>query len=201
MFKRKEAPTVDGTQVKNIESCQKYVECNARNLKLYVTKHVVIAEDTTNLDSLGLNRVEWKARYHPADSESFEIELTLSKADFKGRFPRLMISKKARVRDGNTYVSVNGVGEDDANSLKSRVEFDKNGFLNVGQIKQAVDLINAGEIKVGTEAKKELEMLLDFEKAVNRAGAILNDVIKLPDHPTIADKLAKQEELHGRHLG
>jgi hypothetical protein len=118
----------------------------------------------------------------------------------KGRFPSLIIWKKLIVHDGEVFIPVQGVEGSDARTLrKNGVELDSDGFLRAGQIKNAVKLINSGEIKVGAEARESLENLANFEKVISRAGAVLTDAVKLPASPAIADKLAK-EDLRSRRL-
>lgn len=202
MFKTKdEEPTIDGKLVKNIQAYRNHVECNAGKLKAYIGRNAVIIKGNTKLDALGLREVDWKVRCNPPDSESFEIDLSMSKRDFKGKMPRLIIGKEARVHDGNTYISVK-IDENDVKVLKeSGIEFDRKGFLNASGIKNAVGLVNTRKIQVGADTKNELETLMLFEKAITRAGAVVSDAVRLPSHPSIADKLAKQEELLKRNLG
>jgi hypothetical protein len=189
---------VDGKSVKHLEDCGKYVECDAGSVKLYITKKMVMAKGDTTLDSLGLRKVSWKAKCKPDEPEVFEVDMSLSKARLGGRFPSLLVSKKLKIQGEDVHVLM----KEDAGlkPLMERGFVDKNGFLNTSRIKGAVDSVNAGEIQVGADTKDELETLMIFEKAMSHAGAVINDAVKLPTHPDIAEKLAKQEELRRKNL-
>jgi len=198
--KKEEPPVVNGKRVKNIEIYGNHLECNAGKVKLYVAKDVVVAKETIHLHPLHLKEVEFKAKGSPSHPESFEVHLVLSKRDLGGKFPRLMVQKDVIMRGGKGHVHTT-INESDARSLGQKVEIDEKGYLKVDEIRKAFDLVNSGEVLVCGDSKNELEMLMEFEKVLSRAGAVINDAIKLPNNSVFIDRFAKLEELRKRRLG
>ena len=197
---KKEEPLVDGKKVRNIELCGNHVECNAGKVRLYIAKDAVTAKETIYLHPLHLKEVEFKAKGSTSNPELFEVYLTLSKRDLKGKMPRLMVPRDVRMQGGKGYVQTN-INESDARLLGQKVEIDEKGFMKVDEIRKAFDLVSSGGVLVSGDSKDELEMLMEFGKALSRVGAVMNDAIKLPTDSVFIDRVAKMEELRKRRLG
>ncbi|NYZ75902.1 hypothetical protein H0N98_01460 [Candidatus Micrarchaeota archaeon] len=201
MFKmrKEEQPVLDGENLKKVYKHENCFEYKAGELKVFVAKHMVIVKGKTNLDNVGIKKAEWTMKCKPADAETFEMDMSVSKASLRGRFPHLIISKSVSVHGKNFFVSAK-IDKTDMGKLASRIEVDGNGFLNLSHIKKAADSAAAGEIKIEDDSKEQLTHILIFEKAIMRAGRVFNEAVTLPNNPVIAEDL-KNLELQRRRLG
>jgi len=198
-MRKEEQPVLDGENLKKVYKHENCFEYKAGELKVFVAKHMVIVKGKTNLDNIGINKAEWTMKCRPTDAETFGMDMSVSKARLKGRFPHLIISERVSVHDKKIFVLAK-IDEADMGKLANRIEVDGNGFLNLSQIKKAADSAAAGEIKIGDDSKEQLTHILIFEKAIIRAGRVFNEAVKLPNNPVIAEDL-KNLELQRRRLG
>lgn len=158
--KEEEHPVLAEKHIKKIvidldEDC---VKCELRGLKTDVTKNTVTVKGKTKLDTFGIEEAEWKMTCTPENAETFKMEMSVSKARLgRGRFQYLIWGKKVSAHDGKVFVSAE-IDKGDVASLADRIEFDKNGFLNVNQIGKVVDSAYAG-VKIGEDSKVELKDL------------------------------------------
>ncbi|NYZ75783.1 hypothetical protein H0N98_00850 [Candidatus Micrarchaeota archaeon] len=201
MFKmrKEEQPVLDGENLKKVYKHENCLEYKSGELKVFVAKHTVLVKGKTNLDTMGINKAEWTMKCRPADAETFEMDISVSKARLKGRFPHLITYERVSVHDKKTFVLAK-IDDADMEKLANRIEVDGNGFLNLSQIKKAADSAAAGEIKIEDDSKEQLRHILIFEKVITRTGRIFNEAVTLPSNPVIAEDL-KNLELQRRRLG
>ena len=148
--------------------------------------------------------MKWTAEYSLEKNDSFLFDVGVYHVGvLKDKMPKIMvINNEVRVKGDELHVPFQCASQEELESFRrAGVKFGEEGFLSLGEVRKALQLVNDGVVKVkgGSLAKGRLETIAAFENEIRRAGEVAKDVVKLWQHPRVKEKF-NREELHRRHL-